>query len=333
MGDLGAQRVSGVSARSLPVWRAAYSDRTAAVMARLCELAYLSAGLPTRTKPGLLAPALPVEQTRSALQSALDTVGLRLVAVFSHASTQAFLAICPEFAVLAFRGTATLADWGVDVDAVMAELALPNGRGSVWVHEGFLRAFKGCEGAIRAALEAHVPADLGLYITGHSLGGALAQIASAALERDTLAACYTFGSPRVGALAFDTVVKCPHYRVVDHWDMVPTVPPPFVRGYLHSGDPRLIARGAQAALRRDRSLVMAVAVNLLGLAGLIATRRALIVDDHMIARYRSILETIARDRQTSTSGAVKQAPRGLSAALAAAGAGLALGLWMRRRRR
>ena len=73
---------------------------------------------------------------------------------------------------------------------------------------------------------AKVPPDLGIYITGHSLGGALAQISAAALSKnDNVAACYTFGSPRVATLRFDTEVKCPHYRVIDNWDLVPGVPP------------------------------------------------------------------------------------------------------------
>jgi thioesterase domain-containing protein len=34
-----------------------------------------------------------------------------------------------------------------------------------------------------------------IYFAGHSLGGALAQIAAAVLGDDNTAACYTFGSP------------------------------------------------------------------------------------------------------------------------------------------
>ena len=72
------------------------------------------------------------------------------------------------------------------------------------------------------------------YITGHSLGGALAQIASAALNRDNLAACYTFGSPPVGTAGLDEQVKCPHYRVINNWDLVPGLPLGFFRGYRHN---------------------------------------------------------------------------------------------------
>ena len=55
--------------------------------------------------------------------------------------------------------------------------------------------------------------------------GALAIIAAKRLERDTLAACYTFGSPRVGNLEFAEEIRAPIYRVVDAADGVPRVPP------------------------------------------------------------------------------------------------------------
>ena len=110
------------------------------------------------------------------------------------------------------------------------------------VHQGFWDAFHDMGAAIREAVDTHTSSpEIGLYITGHSLGGAVAQVASAVLERDNLAACYTYGSPRVGTLNFDHAVKCPHYRGVDNWDLVPGVPPPWSHGgYLHSGDPRLL---------------------------------------------------------------------------------------------
>jgi triacylglycerol lipase len=145
----------------------------------------------------------------------------------------------------------------------------------VTVHRGFLEAFECCREEIEAAVGAQVPSTLGLYITGHSLGGALAQIASAVLERDNLAACYTFGSPRVGTLGFDRQVKCPHYRIINDWDLVPGVPPPWFRGYCHTGDPRLLTPGTrgQEALRRDRSAATRFFVDVVALIlGLISRR-------------------------------------------------------------
>ena len=52
------------------------------------------------------------------------------------------------------------------------------------MHSGFLEVFSRCKTEIEAAVNESVPSTLAFYITGHSLGGALAQIASAALNRD-----------------------------------------------------------------------------------------------------------------------------------------------------
>jgi Lipase (class 3) len=70
-----------------------------------------------------------------------------------------------------------------------------------------------------------------IYITGHSLGGAPAQIASAVLGDDQVAACYTFGSPLVGNIYFDLWVKPPSYRLINYADIV---------GYRHAGDARYL---------------------------------------------------------------------------------------------
>ena len=143
--------------------------------------------------------------------------------VFNKDDAQAFLAVRDgHFAVLAFRGTETGQDWRTNVN--FKPVPLP-GVPRVKVHRGFLEAFEHCRGEIEAAVDANVPPTLGLYIAGDFLGGALAQIASAVLERGNLAACYTFGSPKVGTVDFDRQVKCPHYRVVNNWDLIPGLPP------------------------------------------------------------------------------------------------------------
>jgi hypothetical protein len=164
------------------------------------------------------------------------------------------------------------------------------------VHCGFLEVFSCCKAKIETAVNENVPSTLALYITGHSLGGALAQIASAALDRDNLAACYTFGSPRIGTAGFDEQIKCPHYRVINDWDLVPGLPLAFFRGYRHNGDPRLLTPKTSFALRRDRYadfLYNIVAIVLVTLR----TRKLLINDDHMIWNYRKRLEEIAVARE------------------------------------
>jgi hypothetical protein len=274
-------RLSATEICNLPTWRAAYSDRTCSVMALFAQLAYL----PFETAAG-----------KKDLVARLKEGEFKLIATFDKDDTQGFLASRDgQFAVLAFRGTTNLKDWLANLNAVRVKL--PE-KPRVMVHKGFYRAFKACQPEITAALKA-IPDDLGLYVTGHSLGGALAQIASAAFERDNLAACYTFGSPRVGTETFDREVKCPHYRLVNDWDVVPGVPPPWSWGYHHTGDPRLLKPNAdnQQALRRDRGIVSRLLVDLLAVPAMVIVGRLIIVENHMIWNYRTQLDGIALARR------------------------------------
>jgi len=276
-------------ARLAPTWRAAYSDRTALLMVRFAQYAY----------------ARP-----EAINTMIAPGGFGRIAALTADDIQVFLADGPEMAILSFRGTADLADWGYDLDARL--IPMP-GRDGIAVHAGFWQAYGDIAAWCRARVNA-LPPDLGLYITGHSLGGALAQLAAADLERDTLAACYTFGSPRVATKAFDALVKCPHYRLVDNWDLVPGVPPPLA-GFRHTGDPRLLKGAAPTvALRRDRNLWARIAIDLWTFVEGLFDRDVTSVDDHMIWNYRGRLETIAAARngraQATTGGSVSATKNG-----------------------
>jgi hypothetical protein len=290
--------LSATYARAIPTWRAAYSDRTAAMMAAFSQLAYV--------------PFVADAGGGDGLAEHLKTGGFELKATFIKDNVQAFLAVNPdEFAVLAFRGTANAADWGINLDAILIDMPHVE---RVRIHQGFWDVFADMEDEIRGQIDLHVSSDLGLYITGHSLGGALAQIASAVLERDNLAACYTYGSPRVATLDFDTCVKCPHYRVVDKWDLVPGVPPPWPGGYLHSGDPRLlVGEHPRHILRRDWDLFSRTRFYLWSLLIWPITRRLIIIDDHMIWNYRARLESIAKVRAGVALEAYAAARKGLEA--------------------
>ncbi len=279
-----------------PTWRAAYSDRTAVLMSKFAQYAYLPfAEAATNSAVGArYRPTTPEGLTE--LDARLAEGGFRLIdEPFSCNDSQGFVAICDQqMAVLTFRGTANWGDWKIDLNAGL--MPMP-GFERVRVHRGFWGAFESTLEPMKKAV-AQVPSNLGLYIAGHSLGGALAQIAAASLsEMDNLAACYTFGSPRVATLGFDTLVKCPHYRIVDNWDLVPGVPPPLVTGYRHSGDPRLL-RGEQPreALRRDRDLIPRALVDLWSLVLWPLTGQISSVNDHMIWIYRRKLESIRAAR-------------------------------------
>lgn len=280
--------ITPAMAEAAPTWRAAYSDRTCALMASLCGVAYDT--FEDQTGAGL-----------ALMEARLDSGAFKLVKVYdTPIGTQAYLALSDQMTVLAFRGTQDRRDWAVNLDSSL--VPLHQAVGSVHVHRGFLEAFQKVEADIRADLDGAIPKDKGLYITGHSLGGALAQIASAAFERDILAACYTFGSPRVGQRRFDAEVKCPHYRLVNARDVVPSVPPPWL-GFSHGGDVRVLGGLGEPPRRYARtpmSLVLRFAW--FGLWWMLS-RRFPLIDDHMIGRYREKLIAAANLRAPGwTSG-------------------------------
>ena len=170
----------------------------------------------------------------------------------------------PDVAILAFRGTDSTSMLNIRTDVN----AWPNHSGSSLgnVHQGFLAALNSvwtssCNSGpdMRAYLaQRHVltnaasPTRSGaeLYVTGHSLGAALATVALAKTVTDPcdgldpdcsqpytpVSALYTFGSPRVGNTAFATALvgavtdRTPLFRFVHDipalgYDAVTTVPP------------------------------------------------------------------------------------------------------------
>jgi Lipase (class 3) len=151
----------------------------------------------------------------------------------------AYIAQADDIVVLSFRGTQSIKNWHTNFQV---RLVHPDGTDpKLLVHEGFYKAFIALDDPavyfqkrsrtfslqkkmeeIKQTTKGAIP----IYITGHSLGGALAQIATAVFGSDQIAACYTFGSPRVGNSYFDLWVKPPSYRVMNYADIVPTVPFP-----------------------------------------------------------------------------------------------------------
>jgi len=141
-----------------------------------------------------------------------------------------------------------------------------------------------------------------IYVTGHSLGGALAQIATAVLGTDEFAACYTFGSPRVGNAYFDLWVKPPSYRVMDYADIVPQapLPIPFLYPYRHSGDARYLPdHPVGSPYRYEPGLPVRLYQLVIGLIQFFGSWRLLGIKDHSIAMYAAKLASIADARTQS----------------------------------
>jgi triacylglycerol lipase len=208
-----------------PVHRAAYSDRMAWILAHMAKLAYIK----------FEESDLEVER----LEHCLASGWFNLIKTFNKNGTQAFLAKNDEFVVLSFRGTQPDKWEDVRTDLRVLKLKTIDGK----VHIGFKNAFDDVKDAIVNELRMH-KGEMPLYITGHSLGAALATVAVQEIDEefhDQVAACYTFGSPRVGDGKYEKAIKVPFYRIVNATDIV-TLIPFFLGSFVHVGDTRYLSR-------------------------------------------------------------------------------------------
>lgn len=307
---------------SPPLKRAAYSDRTAWIMAVLSDLAYLKFEEDDAEEKRLIAT--------------LGTAGFISVQPFndSETGTQAFLAEHTDgFLVLAFRGTEKdRKDILTDLNARFYKTA--SGKS----HRGFSLAYESIQKKVEGALDKLEDASAApqLFITGHSLGGAVATIAAKELEKKFLtAACYTYGSPRVGNAEWSDGVKTPVYRVVNCADCVPMVPGGAVSefligllpdwpgfkwlkeitkngfvGFQHAGDFRFLMDvdgttklkvGSSATWERLKYVVVGkIGSALLKIATTLRIKHAKslasLFADHSIKNYHRKLKVIATDR-------------------------------------
>lgn len=307
-----------------PVIRAAYSDRMAWIMANMAKMAYIrydSSPDPDENEAECIARR---ERERKRLDFCLQSgryrhnsddmqsdAGLSFtrVKIFdttesktNKTGTQAFLAKCDTFAVLSFRGTepSRWSDVWTDLKAVRRKTKAGE------VHTGFGEAYDEVKDEIHKWLPEI--GSLPLYITGHSLGAALATVATQDLGdpkkskfADQIAACYTFGSPRVGDRNYEGKIKVPVYRMVHSTDVV-TLVPLFLGTYVHVGDPRYLSRADKGRiLYRGVPIVRRTWESILEmLAALIHARNPLgvWVDAHSMTHYIRKLKTIAIRRNT-----------------------------------
>ncbi len=165
-------------------------------------------------------------KNKAVVANTVQKWGMELVQFFNIKETQAFLAQNDETYILAFRGTepAKLKDWMTDADT-----QLVNGPGGK-VHDGFYCALN----YIWRDLWKIIDTQRGfrsLWVTGHSLGGALAALAVAKIRLERahpVNGLYTFGQPRVGdeqfVNNFNQDFGTNTFRFVNYRDVVPRIP-------------------------------------------------------------------------------------------------------------
>lgn len=172
---------------------------------------------------------------------------------FESGSTQVMFARHSELpiAIVSFRGTEPSKSHDLIADGkAWKESMGAHGWPTAWgkVHAGFLEAFESVAGGAAAEkLRALEGTGVKIYITGHSLGGALATVLAARLIRAIddgkdykLGGLYTFGSPRVGDPQFAqhfmmraNVLGFPNVRFRNEDDIVTRVP---ALNYEHIGN-------------------------------------------------------------------------------------------------
>ncbi len=132
--------------------------------------------------------------------------------------------------VVVFRGTDDIDDWNINFHAYQSSFG-----SSGKVHSGFKKAYLSIRQELFECLRDH---SLPVFITGHSLGAALATLATSELHgHDNFDSCYTFGSPRTGNPEFINSIKCDRiFRIVNNCDVVTTIPIDFALiKYKHIG--------------------------------------------------------------------------------------------------
>jgi hypothetical protein len=212
--------------------------------------------------------------------------------------TQGLILFHRQTAFVIFRSTERkFSDWMTNLN--VRKKPSPCGKGNI--HAGFLDAFNAVvpeKGEALSTFEEVVDQLLSMkavWITGHSLGGALAAVATSCLLQTGIivAGLYTFGAPRVGDPEYRDYMNqrltYKYWRFMHKQDLVPDIPLPrllpnlpirLVTGFSREGNMlRLLDKGYQVLRRVDRD----------GERTVLGTYNGTSAQDHGIDSYRARL--------------------------------------------
>lgn len=166
----------------------------------------------------------------AAAEPAYELMGFTEITPLAAGSLSGYVVSADDVTVIAFCGTDNAADWLINLE--LTAMTTPQGH----LHQGFLQAYKSLKPQIMKVLAERDPQHL--WITGHSLGGALALVCAydlVAYRKRSIDGLMTFGQPMVAdqklAGYLDTLLLGRYAHYVNGADIVPRVPP----RYAHCG--------------------------------------------------------------------------------------------------
>ena len=184
-------------------------------------------------------------ESRECIGESLNRGGYRIESSFffedCHTHTQGYVIAAENHLIISFRGTEN--DWEDWVSNIKIGLQpWSSGQDNDLVHNGFKMALDSVWQQLISQIDQYRDNKQPVWITGHSLGAALAVLAGLRLSElrpdIAIAGIYTFAQPRVGNDGFvkrlETSIADRVYRVVNKGDMVPELPPQRM-GYRHGG--------------------------------------------------------------------------------------------------
>lgn len=182
--------------------------------------------------------------------------------------TQVIIMSNNKMVMAVFRGSETkfnkenfassVRDW-ITTDFAIGKTRVDKWGKGVKIHRGFNRALNLVYDNFKKKCSEHIGlTNKPLWVTGHSLGGALATLAAFRLETDGVVVHQTevFGSPRVGNDKFSKVYGdkvSQIFRWVHQNDLITMVPPRKVLKYCHVTKPSMIYTDGKKVLFADEN--------------------------------------------------------------------------------